>query len=132
MAVHDMLSVETYRGVRIHAFQPRMRIEQIVKPAIDAVYTMDDAQRLFDYVADNQNPPEARVFAAARCEATWQIAAETRTARPSIDITLLRAHVAGLDSRQWIDRRNYTSALDPRNFEAPLRETPIRDEDLLS
>jgi hypothetical protein len=127
---HDMPSIETYRGVRIHDFQPRKRIEETVKPAIDDVYTMNDAQQLFDYARDNQNPPEARLFAAARCEATWQIAAETRTTRPPIDIALLRAHVAGLNCRRWIDLRHYTTALDPWNFKAPLRETPLREEDL--
>ena len=127
---HDMPSIESYRGVKIHAFQPRKRIEKTVQPAIDLVYTMDDAQKLFDFAADNQNPPEARIFAAAKCESVWQIAAETRTTRPPIDIALLRAHIAGLDSRQWIDLVHYTTALDPFNFRAPRRETPLRKEDV--
>jgi hypothetical protein len=127
---HDMPTIGTYRGVPLHDFQPRARIEKVVKPAIDEVFGIADPEKLFTYAANNQNPPEARLFAAARCEACHQLAAESRVARPAIDLQLLRAHVAGLGSRQWVDPKHYTSVLDPYGFRAPLRETPLDKEEV--
>ncbi len=92
--------VETYRGVGVHDQQPAERIEGVVKPAIDRVYGLTDPAALFAFAAESSNPPEARLLAAARCEAAWQLAAERRELRPSVDLEKLRAHVAGLNSAQ--------------------------------
>jgi hypothetical protein len=121
-------TVETYRGVGIHAFQPADRIRHVVKPAIDAVYGMSDAGSLAAYVEDPTLPPEARLLAAARCEALWELAAENRAARPNVDKMLLRAHTAGLTSLRWIDPRHYGSLLQRRL--GPGREPPRREPTL--
>ena len=116
--------VETYRAVGIHDFQPAERIADVVKPSIDAVYCMSDPIALADYAADSGNPPEARLFAAARCEAAWQLAAEDRSVRPRVDMVKVRVSVAGLDSLTWINPDRYTTLLDPSDS-APMRETPL-------
>ncbi len=117
--------VGTHRGVGIHAFQPRERIDRVVKPAIDAVFGLSDPDALTDYVQDPTHPPEARLFAAARVEALWQLAADNRELRPKVSLTLLRAMTAGLDSLRWIDPRHYGSLLQhPRG---PGLSLPARD-----
>lgn len=116
--------VETYRGVGIHDFQPRDRIEAEVKPAIDAVYGMSNSAALAAYLNDRTHPPEARLFALARLEALWQLAAESRELRPQVDMTLIRAMTAGLDSLTWMDPSHYSTVLDhalPQSRPMPRR-----------
>jgi hypothetical protein len=117
---------ETYRGVPIHADQPRDRIERVVRPAIDTVSTMTDAEVLAAYAADAANPPEARLLAAARCEAAFSIAVDERRSRPNIDVDALRASVAGLDSAIWRDPNRYCSLLDDART-AARRDPPLSD-----
>lgn len=117
--------VETYRGVGIHAFQPRERIERIVRPAIDTVHGISDAAALAAYLGDPTHPPEARLFAAARVEALWQLAAENRELRPKIDLIELRARAAGLGSLRWMDVRHYGTLL--QHPLGPGRPLPARD-----
>ncbi|AWN43481.1 hypothetical protein [Methylobacterium durans] len=117
--------VAIYRGVGIHDFQPAERIEAVVKPAIDAVYGISDPTALVAYASQAKNPPEARLFAAARCEAAWQLAAEGRVARPNINIDKLRAIVVGLDSLYWINPNRYTSLLDTFSRDALEREARL-------
>ena len=116
--------VATHRGVGIHAGQPRARIDGVVKPAIDQVLAMTDAAELARYAADAGNPPEARLFAAARCEAAWQLAAEGRASRPAVDLLQVRASVAGLSSAGWASTTHYASLLDITDSAVP-RE-PLR------
>jgi hypothetical protein len=73
--------VETHKGVSIHDAQPSARIEGVVKPEIDRAHAMTDASSLFDFAGDPMNSPEARLRAAARCEASWELAAESREVR---------------------------------------------------
>ncbi len=127
MASTPIPTVGTYRGVGIHAFQPEHRIETVVKPAIDAVSRLTDLAALAAYAQQPSHPPEARLFAAARCEAAWQLAAESRAVRPVIDLDKVKATVAGLNSLRWMDRRRYTSLLDPYHDKAVLREEPLPD-----
>ena len=61
--------VELYRGVGIEDGQPAERIEAVVKPGIDRVHAMHDPDALVAYAGNARNPPEARLFAAAKCEA---------------------------------------------------------------
>ena len=126
MSKDPVPTVGTYRGVGIHDFQPQDRVERVVKPAIDAVYLISDPKALVAYAETSSNTPEARLFAAARCEAAWQLAAENRELRPNVGMTYLRAVVAGLDSLHWIDPRRYTTLLDYRHRDAVERETPLR------
>lgn len=103
---------EIYRGVGIHDAQSRDRIDRIVKPAIDAVIAMASVDELLEYCGDHGRPPEARLFAAAKIEAAMQIAADERRSRPEIDLVLVRARVAGLNSRTHRDPSAYGSLLD--------------------
>jgi hypothetical protein len=104
--------VETYRGVGIHNEQSRRRIDSVVKPALDRVFAEDDPDRLLEIVKNVQQPPEARLLAAAKIEAAFELAADERRVRPNVDLTLLRAHVAGLKNLGWRDPRRFCSLLD--------------------
>ena len=112
MASDRIPIVETYRDVGIHVFQDAERIA-LVKKEIDDVYTIDDLKKLVEFAGDQFKSPEARLFAAAKCEAAWEIAAENRELRPAIDLDYLHACVAGLDSLHWISSQHYGSALQP-------------------
>jgi len=101
-----------HRGVALFADQSPERIESVVRPAIDAVLGMASAIALVAYAGDAQHPPEARLLAAARVEALWQLAAEGRAVRPLVDLDRLRASVAGLDSQVWVDPERHGSLLD--------------------
>lgn len=107
--------VETYRGVGIHDQQPRERIDGVVKPAIDRVLGIGDVKRLAEYAADTGNPPEARLLASARIEAMWELAAESRELRPDIDLVVVKASVAGLQSVRYRHPEYYGSLLDRRD-----------------
>jgi len=119
--------LETYRGIGIHDFQPTERIQAIVKPEIDAVLALDDINQLLAVAGDTYRPPEARLLAAAKLEARFELAAERREARPAIDLQRLRARTAGLDSVDWADPASFGSLLDtpPQPGSAPR---PRRDE----
>lgn len=121
-------TAEIYRGVKVFGLQPVERIEAIVKPAIDAVFLITDARALVRYAADPANPPEARLFAAARVEATWQLAAEGRAVRPPVDLEYLRAVTVGLDSIHWVSPWRHGSLFDRER--AILRDPPLTDADL--
>lgn len=116
--------VETYRGVGIHDQQPRDRIDGVVKPAIDRVLGIGDVKRLADYAADTGNPPEARLLASARVEAMWELAAESREQRPDIDMAVVKASVAGLQSMRWRSSQYYGSLLDKRDGPGHRRQVP--------
>jgi hypothetical protein len=122
----------TYRGVPVHDDQPLDRIEAVVKPAIDHVHDLVDVPALFDFARDPRNPPEARLFAAAKVEAAWQLCAERRLQRPDVSLELLRACTAGLDSKGWRDPFYYCSFFDhiaaPPGYEGvPRRDPPLDD-----
>lgn len=103
---------EFYRGVGLHDLQGPDRLE-IVRRAIDDVYDQPHLPRLLEIAGDPMWPPEARLFAAAKLEATHQIAADDRKVRPDIDLSLVQAVVAGLNSVKWRDPARYGSLLDP-------------------
>lgn len=104
--------IEVHRGVGLHDQQPPKRLDE-VRRAIDAVYDQHDLDRLLEIAGDPSWPPEARLFAAAKLEATHQIAADERKVRPSIDLALVHAKVAGLNSKNWRHPTYYASVLDP-------------------
>ena len=97
--------VETHRGVAIHDFQSRERIEHVVKPAIDAVFAVSSPAELFGYAGDKNNPPEARLLAAARYRALHEARATSHDARPG-RLEQLAARVAGLASLEWAGIRH--------------------------
>src|ERR1700693_1800018 len=102
---------ETYRGVGVHVFQSPERISK-VKSAIDEVYAIHDLEQLYKYACKGHNPPEARLFAAAQCEAAWEAAVENREARPDVNLDKLRAVVALLDSLGWISPWEFGSLIN--------------------
>jgi hypothetical protein len=118
--------VEIYRGVGIEDQQSFERIG-LVKREIDRVHRMNGADELADYAGDVRRAPEARMLAAARAEALWEIAAEERRLRPGISLERLRAATAGLGSRIWRDPDRYCSLLDIAG--GIEREEPLDDSE---
>jgi hypothetical protein len=116
--------VEIYRGIGIEDQQPLARIELVVKPAIDCVHAMGDPDLLAAYAANADNPPEARLFAAAKVEVELEIATAERRLRPVASLEQIRASVAGLGSRRWRDPDRYCSLLEHGGAE---RERPLDD-----
>jgi hypothetical protein len=117
--------VELYRGVGLESDQPRERIEHVVKPQIDIVHDIDDPEQLLAYANNARNPPEARLLAAAKCQAAFEISTEERRLRPPIDMDRLRASTAGLGSRRWRDPWRFCSLLDAAG--GVPREEPLPD-----
>jgi len=105
-------AIEIYRGCRVHVDQSPERIASVVRPALDRVIEIDDVHALLAICRDTGEPPECRLLAAAKIEAAHQLAAESREVRPLVDLALVRAIVAGLDSMRWRDPRYFCSLLD--------------------
>jgi hypothetical protein len=129
MDVDDTATIpfcETYRGVGVHVFQTPERICK-VKSEIDKVYAIGDLGELFAYACASRNPPEARLFAAAKLEATWEQAVENREARPPVNLERLRAVVAMLDSLGWISLWQFGSLLD---HSGEPREQILTDDEI--
>jgi hypothetical protein len=116
-------TIATHRGIGIHDQQPPARV-RVVKVAIDRVARMSDILELADFAADPRQPPEARMFAANKVEVEYELAAEERRNRPTIDLDRVRATVAGLDSLVWRDPWRYASLLEHGGVE---REEPLDD-----
>jgi hypothetical protein len=103
---------QVYRGVPVHDQQPAERIEGVVKREIDRVFDMTDVVELFEFARSSRNAPESRLFAAAKVEAAWEIAAEERRPRPAgTTLEKTRAVVAGLNSVYWRCPATYGSVL---------------------
>ena len=117
--------VQIYRGIGIEDQQPPERIELVVKPAIDLVHTMGDPDLLAAYAANADNPPEGRLFAAAKVEVELEIAMAERRLRPVTSLEQIRASVAGLGSRRWRSPWLYASLLDSDG--GIEREEPLDD-----
>jgi hypothetical protein len=116
--------IATHRGIGIHDCQTPARIKA-VKAAIDRVARMSDILELADLAADTQQPPEARLFAASKLEVEYQVAAEERRNRPIIDLDVVRASVAGLNSVMWRSPWYFASLLDAAA--GVPREEPLPD-----
>ena len=117
--------VEIYRGVGIHAGQSGRRIA-VVKKHIDQVLKLSSAERLVAWTENVAGAPEARLLAAAKLQAAHRIAAETRTGRPSFDLEMVAATVAGLDGSYWSHPEYYCSMFDSDPELAAKREKPLR------
>jgi hypothetical protein len=107
----DIPASESYRGIRIHDWQPTARIRNIVRPAIDAVLAEDDLESLAAIAMDISNPPEARLLAAAKLEAAFNRAAEEHRERPNIDVAYIKSCAVIANSRHWRDPDRYASLL---------------------
>jgi hypothetical protein len=117
-------TIATHRGVGIHDCQTPGRIK-VVKAAIDRVARMSDILELVDFAADPREPPEARLFAASKLEAEYELAAEERRNRPIVDLDRVRASVAGLDSVVWRSPAVYGTDLEGGGVP---REVPLDSE----
>jgi len=117
-------TIATHRGVGNHDHQPPARI-RVVKAAIDRVARMSDILELTDFAVDPRQPPEARMFAASKVEVEYEVAAEERRNRPTVDLDRVRATLAGLDSLEWRDPWQFGTLLDPRG--GVEREQPLDD-----
>lgn len=122
---------EYYRGVGIHIDNPRERIDRVIRPEIDAVFDLEDAEALFKYACDGYKSPEARIFAGAKVMAMFESSAEHRWVRPKgVTREAVRAAVAGLSSLKWRDPWFYGCILcsgPPGRPDPPRRETPLPD-----
>src|SRR5262249_6576636 len=99
---------------------------RIVKAAIDRVARMSDILELADFAAAPRHPPEARLFAASKVAAEYELAAEERRNRPIIDLERVRATVAGLDHVEWRSPVVYGRDLQAGGVE---REVPLDDSE---
>jgi hypothetical protein len=104
--------VGAHRGIGLHDHQSPERLD-VVRQAIDSVFDHNDVDRLLGIAADPTWPPEARLLAAAKLEALHQIAVDERKERPPLDLELVRAVVAGLNSQTWRHPHYFASLLDP-------------------
>jgi hypothetical protein len=124
-----------YRGVPIHAEQPRERIETVVHPAIDDVFAhAQDVKWLWAYCTAPGNPPEARWLAAATIKAEFDLAVKERRSRPDgLSVRefeaaeglfkLLTSNHARHDSRYCLSFDRGTAPGEPRAAE---REQPLQ------
>jgi hypothetical protein len=117
-------TIATHRGIGIHDHQTPERI-RIVKAAIDRVAGVSDVLELADFASNPLEPPEARLFAANKVEVEYQVAAEERRNRPIINLDVVRASVAGLDSVMWRSPWYFASLLDAAA--GVPREEPLPD-----
>lgn len=104
--------VEVYRGVGIHNGQSADRIERVVKPEIDHVFSLREIDSLVAYCGDPTRAPESWILAAAMVEGMFGVAIDERRARPDVDLEFVRACVAGLDLRRWRSPWVFGSLLD--------------------
>ena len=86
-----------YRGVPLFAGQDAATLE-IVRRHIDEAAALPDVAALFEFAADREKAPEARLLAGARIRAEFEIAIERRASRPIVDLEKLTAILSGLDT----------------------------------
>jgi hypothetical protein len=129
-ATEEIEITEVYKGVGIHADQPRERIERTVKPAIDEVQRITTLEEWAKYAGDCANPPEARLLAAAMCKVTFEIARNERRRISGMKPSAVAALVVGLNIKYWRDRNYYCSLFDvwgPGSIAAVPREQRLED-----
>jgi hypothetical protein len=122
----EIPTVGAYRGVPLEDQQSDARLA-LVRAEIDRVLGMTDARELADWAADSWHSPESRQLAVAMAESLWTMASESRNNRPPIDLDLVRAAAAGLNSKRWRDPDRHCSLLDAAD--GVLRERPLDDSE---
>ena len=116
----------SYRNVPLHKGQSLARLRQVTAD-IDAAHALTSVNELYKFLRSPRNAPEARLYAAARALALFDLAREGRRARPN-DVTRdqISAATIGLDSRRWQDRDFFATAFDlahrPGSGAVPRRE----------
>jgi hypothetical protein len=120
----QIATIGMHCGIGLHNCQSPARIK-VVMAAIDRVARMSDVLELASFAADPKMPPEARLFAANKVQVEYQVAAEERRNRPIIDLDVVRASVAGLDSAEWRSPWHFSSILDAAD--GVPREEPLDD-----
>jgi hypothetical protein len=123
MGDHRIPCDHHHRGVGIQRWQNPKRVAQVCDE-IDRVYAMSSVEALAAYAEDPANPPETRLFAAAKIRALHQQAEKDRATRPSVDFDRLGAITAGLDSLTWISPTHFGTDLDP-SPRSIVREIPL-------
>jgi hypothetical protein len=101
-----------HRNVPLHAGQSARRLA-VVRADIDSAFSLLTVDELLAFARDVMRAPEARLLAGALLEARHAAATSNRDATP-VDIDLVRASIAGLDSINWRDPDNYGTDLDAR------------------
>jgi hypothetical protein len=101
-----------HRGVPLHADQSPRRLAT-VRADINAALNLATVDELMTFAGDVTRAPEARLLAGALLKARHTAATTNREATP-VDIDLVRAVLAGLDSVGWRDPNRYGTDLDPR------------------
>jgi hypothetical protein len=124
----QIAALEVYKGCPIHDCQGPERVE-IVRREIDAVFALTDTAMLLRYCWDVTRPPEGRLLAAAKIEASCQIAAGERRTRPAVDLDYVRALVAGLTSRGWRSSSHYGCLFDHPRMPGEAGSTARTPED---
>src|SRR5215469_8422094 len=118
--MNDRIStIGTYRHIPIHDYQDNDRINDVVKPGIDAVHALRNAESLYEFAINFRNPAEARLFAAAKVRAIFETRASAHESRGNVDMELLDARTVGLDSLTSTDPRRYVGALCDPTARAP-------------
>jgi hypothetical protein len=112
-------TIGAYRGVPLHDFQDDDRINDVVKPGIDAVHALNDAESLYDYACNFRHSAEARLFAAAKVKAIFETRAGSHEHRGNVDMDMLRARTSSLDSLIWTDTCRYFGGLCDATARAP-------------
>lgn len=124
--------VGRHRGVPLHDRQDEARLT-VVRAEIDRVLDLSDVDKLIELCGNVTWSPEARLTAAAKLRAMYELAAEDRKTRPpKIDLAYIGACTAGLNSRNWRSPRVYGSLLDPGPMPgeqgAVCRDVPLDEE----
>lgn len=101
-----------HRGVRLHAGQSPRRLT-VVRADIDAALNLPTVDELMAFAGEVLRAPEARLLAGALLEARHAAATSNRDATP-VNIDLVRAVTAGLNSVGWRDPFAFGTLLDPR------------------
>jgi hypothetical protein len=116
-----------YRGVSLFSGQSEARLT-VVRREIDRVLDeIEDPLLLAEMAGDGAFAPETRLLAEAKCKAVWRISTERGKPRPEIDLELLAAHTAGLDSTVWRSKTHYATGLGDDLSRAVPREVPLPD-----
>lgn len=119
-----------HRGVGLHAGQSETRL-QVVRGDIDKVIATGDVTILAQMAANVALAPEARLLAAAKCQAAFSMAVSDRRVRPDVRLQAVQASIAGLNHQRWQDPARYCSLLDAwpgDEGEMPaVRGTPLED-----
>jgi hypothetical protein len=125
----EVPAVECHRGVPIHAFQDRQRIEEAVKREIDNAFTIADLDQLFELATNAAKSPESRLFCEAKFKATIELRARDHSKRGSERLQLLDAINAGLSELKWQSESYYCTMFDHSRARDFIHRIPPRPKE---